>query len=221
MIDSKEYAKKNRDKFYHQVINGKNVSKNKIAIFMAGSPGAGKTEVATELISFYQNICLIDADNFREGFPEYNGKNSHEFQSGASWLVGDVFRRVTNQGYSFLLDGTFALESASKNIKQVLKHSYEVNIYFIYQNPFIAWDFVKLREDKEGRNVPKETFINAYFMSRNNVIKVKKKFGELININILFKDFKGEISEIHEDTDNPQLILPELYTTEFLKENLK
>ena len=68
MEDSKEYAKKHRDNFYHEVISGKNVDGEKEAIFMAGSPGAGKTEVATELVSFYQNMCLIDADRFREGF---------------------------------------------------------------------------------------------------------------------------------------------------------
>jgi dephospho-CoA kinase len=41
---------------------------------MNGSPGSGKTEVANELVSFYQNICIIDADCFREGFG-YNGTN--------------------------------------------------------------------------------------------------------------------------------------------------
>jgi len=47
-----------------------------------------------------------------------------------------------------------------------------------------------------------------------------EKFGDLINITILFKDFHGGISEIHADTGNIQLILPELYTKEFLKMNL-
>ena len=135
-------------------------------------------------------------------------------------MVGDVFKRVTDQGYSFLLDGTFALASASKNIKNVLNHSYKVNIYFVFQDPLIAWKFVKIREIKEGRHVPKEVFINAYFMSRHNVIRMKEKFGDLINITILFKDFHGGISETHEDTDNIRLILPELYTKEFLKRNL-
>ena len=49
---------------------------------------------------------------------------------------------------------------------------------------------------------------------------MKKKFGDLIDITVLFKDFYGGISEIHADTDNIQLILPELYTKEFLKRNL-
>jgi predicted ABC-type ATPase len=221
MEDSREYAKKHRDTFYYSVISNKIVSDEKNAIFMAGSPGAGKTEVANELVSFYQNMCLIDADKFREEFPGYNGTNSYKFQSGASWLVGDVFNRITDEGYSFLLDGTFALESVSKNIKQVLKHSYKVQIYFVYQDPLIAWDFVKIRELKEGRHVPKERFINAYFKSRHNVIHVKEKFSDFVNITILFKDFHGEISEIHADTDNIHLILPELYTKEYLKENLK
>ena len=220
MEDSREYAKKHRDKFYHDVTYAKTIKDEKEAIFMAGSPGAGKTEVANEIVSFYKNICIIDADNFRQGFPEYNGTNSYKFQSAASWLVGDVFKRVTDDGYSFLLDGTFALASASKNIKRVLKKSYDINIYFVYQDPLIAWKFVKEREIKEGRHVPKDVFINAYFMSRHNIIHAKEKFGELIELTILFKDFHNIISETHADTDNIQLILPELYTKEFLEENL-
>ena len=69
MEDSKEYAKKHREDFYYQVISGIEIMDEKEAIFMAGSPGVGKTEVASELISFYQNMCLIDADKFRESFP--------------------------------------------------------------------------------------------------------------------------------------------------------
>ena len=114
-MDSREYAKEHKDDFYSHVIADKHIGSTKDAIFMAGSPGAGKTEVATELLSFYQNMVIIDADRFREGFPTYNGANSSEFQSGASWLVGDIFNRVSDEGYSLLLDGTFALASATSS----------------------------------------------------------------------------------------------------------
>jgi predicted ABC-type ATPase len=121
--------------------------------------------------------------------------------------VEDVFKRVTDEGYSFLLDGTFALASASKNIKRVLNKSYEVNIYFVYQDPLIAWKFVKEREIKEDRHVPKDIFINAYFMNLHNIIRAKEKFGESIEVTILFKDFHNVISETHADTNNIQLTL--------------
>ncbi len=79
---------------------------------------------------------------------------------------------------------------------------------------------MKQREKVEGRNVPKERFINAYFMARHNLIKVKEKFGERVEINILFKDYQNKISETHADTENIQMILPELYTKDLLEENL-
>ncbi|MDR0912033.1 MAG: zeta toxin family protein [Methanobrevibacter sp.] len=220
MEDSKEYAKKHLNTFYNKVIENKKILDEKEAIFMAGSPGAGKTEVATELVSFYPNMCLIDADEFRKGFPKYNGKNSDKFQPGTTWLVGDIFKKVTDAGYCFLLDGTFALKSASKNIKRVLKRNYNVNIFFVYQDPLIAWNFVKIREFKEGRHVPKNVFINAYIMSRENIIHVKEKFGNEIDIHLLFKDFKGKIYETIPNTNNISLILPELYDKAFLEENL-
>ena len=61
--------------------------RGKTAIFMAGSPGAGKTEAAQTLTVLNSNLCVIDADKFRVLFPGYVGNNSDEFQRGSSLLV--------------------------------------------------------------------------------------------------------------------------------------
>ncbi len=37
---------------------------------MAGTPGAGKTEVATSLLELSEDICRIDADVFRAKFQD-------------------------------------------------------------------------------------------------------------------------------------------------------
>ena len=86
----------------------------KDAIFMAGSPGAGKSEVALGLVNSYHKHLIIDADEFRLQFPEYNGSNSSLFQKASSWLVDQAFKYVINHGYSFILDATFAILSAEK-----------------------------------------------------------------------------------------------------------
>ena len=84
----------------------------------------------------------------------------------------------------------------------------------------IAWEFTKNREIVEGRFVPKERFINAFFQSRKNLMQVKKQFQEKVTINILVKDFQNTISDFLMDIDNVGLALPISYTKERLEEEL-
>lgn len=164
MIDSITYAKNHRKDFLATVI-AKNIasSEKKTAIFMAGAPGSGKTEVAESTFELVPNLCNINADNFRSEFPTYTGNNSSQFQKGAAYLVDYVFSWLIDHRYSFLLDGTFAIKKSSLNIKRSLDHNYNVFIYYVYQDPVVAWDFTQIREKKEGRMVPKEQFINCVF----------------------------------------------------------
>ena len=49
-----------------------------------------------------------------------------------------------------------------------------MTLFYVYQDPQVAWSFTKERELVEGRVVPKDTFINAFFQARENIEKVKK-----------------------------------------------
>lgn len=214
------YTKAHKQYFVKRVVADKIMVPDKVAIFMAGSPGAGKTEVATALAELSDNLCIIDADEFRSQFPDYNGLNSSDFQKGASWLVDHAFTHLLKEGYSFILDGAFAIGKSTQNIQRAIKRNYEVSLYYVYQDPFIAWQFTKEREKAEGRFVPKERFINAYFKSRENIAKVKEIFGDAVELIVIFKDYENKISEVLEDVENIDLILPKQYTVEELEENL-
>lgn len=219
---SLQYAKKNKKRLISSIIDGKEKEEEKTAIFMAGSPGAGKTEAAHTLRVLNTNLCVIDADEFRVLFPGYVGNNSDKFQRGAALLVDAALDLVLKTGYSFILDGTFATSTmkVTQNIERVLKKNYNVLIYYVYQDPFIAWDFTKKREVVEGRFVPKERFINAFFQARKNLIQVKEHFQEQVIINILVKDFQNTISDFLMDIDNVELTLPIKYTMQGLEEEL-
>lgn len=186
---------------------------------MAGSPGAGKTEVALGLAENYDNHVIIDADAFRSKFPDYNGKNSSDFQKASSWLVEQALKFVLEKGYSFILDATFAILSAEKNVIRAEKKGFRVTIIYVYQDPQIAWQFTKERERAEGRKVPKSTFINAYFKARENIKKVKERHPDIV-LHIIVKDYQNNIAEVHYATDNVHLVLPERYTRQELEECL-
>ena len=54
------------------------------SIFMAGTPGAGKTEVARNLNKEFQVRAVhIDADEIRKICPGYTGENAALFQKAA------------------------------------------------------------------------------------------------------------------------------------------
>jgi len=213
---SLEYAKQNKNDFWNQVISNKIKSKRRRAYFMAGTPGAGKSEFATSLLELNQNLVIIDADFFRSQFPGYDGTNSSNFQKGASKLVHITLDNSLKYGYSFVLDGTFAIESATKNIERALNKGFEVTIHFVYQEPLVAWEYTKKRQEVEGRHVPKDVFVNAYFKSRDNLIKVKDKFGDEIDIHIVMKNYDNNATEMHFDVDNIEMVLPKTELEEIL-----
>lgn len=114
------YAKTHKQEFLEKVIKNKEIVEDKVAVFMAGTPGAGKTEVAEAIAELSSNLCVIDADSFRIQFPGYNGSNSSHFQKGASWLVDHVLTYLLRRGYSFILDGTFAIGKSIQNIQRAI-----------------------------------------------------------------------------------------------------
>ena len=65
-----------------------------------------------------------------------------------------------------------------ENIQRALKRGYDTSIYYVYQDPVIAWEFPQEREKTEGRYVPKKRCINAYFKSRKNIQKGTQTIGE-------------------------------------------
>jgi len=95
MDNSVQYAKEHKKSFLADVI-GQNtkVTSGKTAIFMAGAPGSGKTEVVDAARAITPNLCNIDADKFQSRFPGYNGQNSSEFQNGAAYLVDFSLSRL-------------------------------------------------------------------------------------------------------------------------------
>lgn len=164
-----------------------------ISLFMAGSPGAGKTEVSKSFVKHFKNIPVrIDADEIRSICPGYSGTNAHLFQKAANKGVNFLYDHAVHNGINCIMDGTFVYGGAEENIKRSLDHGRKVEIWFVYQDPIRAWEFTKAREARETRRVSKEVFIRAFFESRKNAQVVKERFGKSIELNILMKDYEAQ-----------------------------
>lgn len=206
-----------------------------LGIFMAGSPGAGKTEYSKSFIKALESgdedhtgfdkhtgIVRIDADEIRECIPGYNGKNSDIVQGAASLGVQKLFDYVVDKRVNFILDGTFAkYEIAHKNVERCLKHNIQVGITYVYQDPIIAWGFTKKREKLEGRSVPKGAFVEAYFNSKDNVNKIKKEFDNQVIVVLVIKNFENKEEKFHLNIDNIDSFLKNKYKPDILSKLLK
>lgn len=164
-----------------------------VSVFMAGSPGAGKTESAKALSkSLNDGFLRIDPDEFRAAIPGYNGANSWLFQGAVSILLGRVLDLAFDQKQSFLLDGTLSnLTQAFRNVERSLDKGRSVLIMYVYQEPMQAWEFVKAREVLEGRRIPPDRFIEQFFAAHDVVNQLKVKFGSRIEIDVILKDIDG------------------------------
>lgn len=189
-----------------------------VTVFMAGSPGAGKTEVSIELVKQFTSLAVrIDADEIRKLCEGYTGMNAHLFQSAASIGVDTLYNYCLEQKLNMVVDGTFAHQKTTANIEKSLAFGRKVIIYFVYQDPQVAWDFTKKREGVEQRRITKETFIRGYFMSRTNVNDAKMQFGEQVELNLLVKNLTNDnVSAIHKNISAVDLYFNKIYTKDEL-----
>ena len=185
-----------------------------VSVFMAGSPGAGKTEASLELLQKLGGLPVIriDPDELRGEFASYCGSNSWLFQAAVSILVEKVIDLALDQKQSFLLDGTLSnLPVARRNIERSLGRNRTTQILYVYQEPNLAWKFVQAREKAEGRKIPQERFIDQYFLARNAVNTLKQEFGARVQVDLLLKNNDGSNRVYEDNIDRIDNYIPEKY----------
>lgn len=188
-----------------------------ISLFMAGSPGAGKTEISKRLIKrFKQKPIRIDADEIRAFCNGYTGQNAHIFQKAATKGVHILLEHALKKNINMILDGTFAYNGALENIQRSLDHKRKVEVFFIYQDPLQAWEFTKKREAIEQRKVSKEVFIDSFFKAQENANEAKKHFGTSIEMNLIIKDFEKNLEQFEINIPGIDSYIKKVYTKEEL-----
>ncbi len=219
-----DYARANKKKIARDLTDTDKFpsEENPVSVFMAGSPGAGKTESSKNLIKRFSDqnnsVLRIDPDELRNYFEDYTGTNSFVFQSAVSILVSSIHDHALSNRQSFLIDGTLSsLKQAKENIQRSLDKKRFVQILYVYQDPIQAWDFTQKREALEGRNIPKEVFIEQYFAARETVNALKKQFGPTIRVDLLVKNIDGSDQYYKENIDIIDSYVEEIYNRETLK----
>lgn len=229
--DALFYVKKNKKQIIKKFVensisHGEN--SNLIAMFMAGSPGAGKTEFSKRLLEEpgLKSLVRIDPDEIREILPKklYTGKNSDIVQRSASKGAHLLFDYVMKKKLNFLLDGTFSnLKNSKKNIERLIKKEYKsIDIWYIYQDPIVAWNFVKRREALDGRKITKQDFVEKFFKAIENVNEIKRIFKKSVKLNLIVRNMNNEgIENFQLNIDNLDSHLKFAYNKKSLYKVLK
>ncbi|MFI9653717.1 zeta toxin family protein [Guyparkeria sp. GHLCS8-2] len=197
-----------------------------VSVFMAGSPGAGKTEASIELLAGLDGkappVLRVDPDELRELIPGYGGGNAWLFQEAVSRLVERVVDLAFKQRQSFLLDGTLSsYRVAEKNIHRSIRKGRSVEIIYVYQEPALAWEFVVAREAEEGRRIHMETFVQQYFAAREVVNRIKRHFGKQVIVDLLLKNTDNSNKVFYANVDNVDSRIPEKYDPGSLERMLR
>lgn len=189
------YIKQHKSKLIEQFVgNVKPVSKP-VSIFMAGSPGAGKTEFSVhlieEILGAQDKIVRIDPDEIRLWLPQYVPGKAEYFQDAVSVGVNKLHDYLKSKSYSFLLDGTFSSKSiAESNIQLSLDKKRQILIQYVIQPPEVAWQFTQDREQVDGRNITRENFIEQFIASRDVVAGIKMKFQDKVRVDLIERNLK-------------------------------
>ena len=192
------FAKRSKERLAKQLTDPKKYipDATPVSVFMAGSPGAGKTEFSKGLVGVFESgkecrVVRIDPDDVRSLMPGYTGDNSFLFQGAVSLIVEKMHDLVLHNNQTFIMDGTFSkYEKAIVNIKRSLEKKRQVSIFYVYQEPKVAWGFTVAREKAEGRNIPKAAFIEQFFGARETVQRVRNEFGSEVVVYLVQKDFE-------------------------------
>lgn len=219
------YAKKNRTKICRRLTNKAIYlpEEKPVSVFMSGSPGAGKTESSKELVASIADgqtqVLRLDPDDLRTEFEGYDGSNSYLFQKAVVILVERALDYIFKNDQSFLLDGTLAsYPVAEKNIQRSLDKGRKVLIIFVYQRPELAWEFVKAREKIEGRKILPEHFVEQFFGSQSVIERLKEKFDEEIQVDLLVKNNDGSTRAHYSNVTCLKPYMKPNYTVEELNE---
>jgi len=192
-----KWSKENRKKLCRDFLSKKEVKKwQKIALFMAGSPGAGKTEFIRRLLSDDQKVWyyILDLDEIRSWMPWYKWKYAEKYTQWAIKILEMLIDDCIHNEYPFVLDGTFTSTKAmERNIERLINKSYKIGVFYIHTVPELAWLYTLYRWKDEWRLIPVSRFIRDYYLAPENICLFWEKYHEAIDIYIVNKKYEDGI----------------------------
>ena len=179
-----QWMEEHKEQVLKDIVLSQNPVYEKGCIFMAGSAGAGKTETIQRM-ELEKRFIILDVDDIRVRNAYYKKTegerkgNAHLIQKAAGKGLNYCREHCINHGIAFVQDATFSNNGSVKLVKKLLKNKWSITIFYIYQDPEMAWHFTEMREQSEGRNITKENFVQSFTNSVINIEKVQQQFPDI------------------------------------------
>jgi predicted ABC-type ATPase len=145
------------------------------AIFMAGSPGSGKSTVRRELFGGL-GLKLVDADEVRAAYLKLGKAGDYD-------VYGDVVRRqrasYMDRRLGIIMDTTaWWMPSVVNTTKELQALGYDVGMVQVYTPLHQAMERVSRRAELQGRDVPETEVIKRYQALKQNTRDYIELFGD-------------------------------------------
>lgn len=221
-----KWTKKHQKEVVNRIVSGANLepSERPIAIFMAGLPGAGKTELSYGLMKQVLPAPIrIDMDELATMIEGYTPEKADEFRAAATRLLNALFDKVIKRRLDFIMDGTFGSSKAMQNVERVLKRGYTIKVACACQDPKLAWNFTLAREKVEHRAISEKGFLEAYYKTINNLKELAERYDEKVSVDIFIKNADNTVGQrlINVDKTKIDEIMKVIYNKDKLKEHIE
>lgn len=191
-----------------------------VAVFLAGIPGAGKTEFINRLLGDSPDVVRIDLDEIVKKFPRYDPLRYYEYRTAANVIVDECVIYCRKHSLNFILDGTFGYGKAVDNIKSALKR-HDVVIVYVWKEPAQAWQLTKDRELVTNRAIDRDGFIRSCENVPRNLQLVRKLFDDRVPIVAFKKNETNDNFQMTQDTKIIDDLLENRYNKEQLERLIK
>jgi predicted ABC-type ATPase len=131
----------------------------------------------------------------------YKPEIADKFRGGASIIMSRIYDEVIKNNINFVFDGTFSSDNALRNLERAVSHGYQVKVYYIHQEPTVAWQFTKDRELVEHRAIERKGFIETYSHIKEN-LKELCKIDKNVTISLIIKDEENKVGQRLENVDS-------------------
>jgi predicted ABC-type ATPase len=187
--------KKNRAAVLDQFFEDFPHTKARIAFFMAGIPGAGKTEFAEQAIRENSPALIpIEHDKLVEYIDGYTPENYYNYRKAGSTFVTDVFNDCLKKGYGFIFDGTLSHENGIRNVRKALKAGYATYVVYIVQDAQVAWELTQARELVKKRAIERRGFLETCDKINKNLQSIFRAFKDQPEFNFWVINKGGALS---------------------------
>lgn len=145
------------------------------AVFMAGSPGSGKSTVRSELFGGL-GLKVVDADEIRGAYLKMGKAGDYD-------VFGDVVRRqrqsYMDQRLGIIMDTTaWWLPSVRSTTEQLRELGYDVGMVHVFTPLHVALERVRRRAAATGREVPEDEVVKRFEGLKHNIGQYTEMFGD-------------------------------------------